>query len=158
MIFAPFGTSLAAHTLVPLLTVPAAWLFPSASPVTLYNASILLSVFLNFLCAYLAAKTLTHDRLASTFAAIAFGGAPFLVVRAIGHLNVLSAWGLPLLDQEMRQFLKRLRALAEGIQSSAAGADEGVSATKRFINSEECGVSCFLRLNILAGGLAQLLR
>ena len=95
-IFAPLGTSLAAHTFVPLFTVGAAWLLPAARPLVLYNGALLLSVFLNFACAYWAAHTITRDRLASAFAAVTFGASPFLVVRLVGHLNVLSAWGLPI--------------------------------------------------------------
>jgi hypothetical protein len=95
-IFAPVGTSLATHTLVPILAVPAAWLLPAVSPLTVYNGALILSTFLNFACAYAAASAITRDRLASIFAAITFGGAPFLSVRLLGHLNVLSAWGLPL--------------------------------------------------------------
>ena len=95
-VFAPLGTSLATHTFVPLMTVSAGWLLPSTSPLALYNGALLLSVFLNFSCAYWAAHTITRDRLASAFAAITFGASPFLIMRLVGHLNVLSAWGLPL--------------------------------------------------------------
>src|SRR5581483_10820270 len=57
MLFAPIGTSLATHTYVPLMTVGAAYLFPATSPGALYDGSILVAVFLNFACAYLAAFT-----------------------------------------------------------------------------------------------------
>lgn len=96
-LFAPIGTSLAAHTLIPLMSAGAALLLPLVPPLALYNLALLTSVFLNFLCSYAAACTLTRDRLASLFAGVTFGGAPFLLVRLLGHLNVLSAWGLPLL-------------------------------------------------------------
>src|SRR5258706_8105746 len=95
-LFAPLGTSLALHSLAPLESALAA-LLPFDQPVVLYNSALLGSVFLNFFCAYLAAWVVTRDRLASLFAGITFGGAPFLLVRLEGHLNVLSAWGLPLL-------------------------------------------------------------
>src|SRR6202008_3759210 len=39
----------------------------------------------------------TRDRFAALFAGGTFGASPFLLVRLQGHLNVLSAWGLPLL-------------------------------------------------------------
>ncbi len=95
-IFAPFGTSLATHTFVPLLTVSAGWLLTSVPPLTLYNGALLASVFLNCACAYWAAFAVSRDRPASAFAAIAFAASPFLLVRLAGHLNVVSAWGLPL--------------------------------------------------------------
>lgn len=94
-LFAPIGTNLVAHILTPLLTVPAAFL--PFEPVFLYNAALVATVFLNFAVAYAAAHKVTHDPLASVFAAEAFGGAPFLLARSYGHLNLLSAWGLPLL-------------------------------------------------------------
>ena len=64
-------------------------------------------MLLNFACAYAAAVTLTKDRLASTFAAVTFGGAPFLLVRLGAHLNVLSAWGLPLLLAAIVRYRQR---------------------------------------------------
>jgi hypothetical protein len=95
-IFAPFGTSLATHTFVPLLTVSAGWLLRSTPPLTLYNSALLAAVFLNFVCAYGAAFLVSRDRPASAFAGITFAASPFLLVRLAGHLNVVSAWGLPL--------------------------------------------------------------
>ena len=41
---------------------------------------------------------------------MAFGGAPCLLVRLHGHLNVLSAWGLPLLVVATRRFERVPRA------------------------------------------------
>lgn len=94
-LFAPIGTSLVTHILTPLLTVPAAFL--PFQPVLLYNVALVGTVFLNFAIAYAAAHKVTRDPLPSVFAAVAFGGAPFLLARSYGHLNLLSAWGLPLL-------------------------------------------------------------
>ncbi len=95
--FAPIGTSLVTHTLTPLVTVTAALLPWKIELVVLYNAALIVAVFLNFAIAYAAAHSITRSPLSSVFAAIAFGGAPFLLVRLYGHLNLLSAWGLPLL-------------------------------------------------------------
>jgi len=95
-LFAPIGTSLVTHTLTPLLTVTAALLPWKIELVLLYNAALIVAVFLNFAIAYAAAHSITRSPLSSVFAAIAFGGAPFLLVRLYGHLNLLSAWGLPL--------------------------------------------------------------
>jgi len=95
-LFAPIGTSLVTHTLTPLLTLTAAMLPWKIEPVVLYNAALIAAVFLNFAVTYAAACAITRNPLSSVFAAIAFGGAPFLLVRLYGHLNLLSAWGLPL--------------------------------------------------------------
>lgn len=96
-IFAPLGTSLLLHTLTPLLGALAALFLPKTQAVAAYNVWVIASVALNGLCAYAAAYVLTRDRFAALFAGVTFGGAPFLIVRLQGHLNVLSAWGLPLL-------------------------------------------------------------
>jgi hypothetical protein len=96
-IFAPLGTSLLLHTLTPLLGALAALFLPMTPPVKTYNIWLIASVALNGLCAYAAAYVLTRDRFAALFAGVTFGGAPFLIARLQGHLNVLSAWGLPLL-------------------------------------------------------------
>ena len=111
MLFAPIGTSLATHTYVPLMTVSAAYALPSATPAALYNGAVLLAVFLNFACAYAAAFSMTRDSLASVFAALVFGGAPFLTIRASAHLNVLSAWGLPLALAATASFVKQPTAV-----------------------------------------------
>jgi hypothetical protein len=95
-LFAPLGTSLLLHTLSPLPTLFAALVFPTARPASAYNVSIIAAVVLNGIGSYAAAYFFTRDRLASLFAGVTFGGAPFLIVRLEGHLNVLSAWGLPL--------------------------------------------------------------
>jgi hypothetical protein len=116
-LFAPIGTSLALHSYAPLVSIVVSSLLPFAEPVTLYNVALLSAVFLNLTCAYAAAWRLTGEHLASFFAGVAFGGSPFLLVRLQGHLNVISAWGLPLLliaalAYERRPGLLRAFALA----------------------------------------------
>ena len=119
-LFAPIGASLVTHTLTPLLTVTAALLPWTIEPVVLYNAALIAAVFLNFASAYGAAHSITRSPLSAIFAAIAFGGAPFLLVRLYGHLNLLSAWGLPLvllatLRYERKASLATALALAGAI-------------------------------------------
>src|SRR5262245_22680976 len=96
MMFAPSGTSLVMHTLTPLLLIPSALLIPDAQPVTAYNVAVIVCVILNGSCTYILAYFITRDRLASLFAGLTFSAAPFLIIRLEGHLNVLSAWVLPL--------------------------------------------------------------
>jgi hypothetical protein len=105
-LFAPLGTSLVLHMLTPAATVPAA-LFPRFDPVVAYNAALVATVFLNGVCAYAAAYAVARDRVAASFAGIAFSAAPFLLVRLQGHLNVLSAWGLPLLILALVRFERK---------------------------------------------------
>ena len=95
-LFAPFGSGLVLHSFAPLESA-AAGVLAGPDPVTAYNVALIVAVFLNLACAYWAAWTLTGQFLPSCVAALAFGGAPFLLVRLQGHLNVLNAWGLPLL-------------------------------------------------------------
>ena len=114
-LFAPIPTSLALHSYAPLVSILVSLLFPFADTVTLYNLALIGAVFLNFACAYAAAWMLTRDHLASFFAAVAFGGSPFLLARLQGHLNVVSAWGLPLLLMATLAYERRpgwARALA----------------------------------------------
>jgi hypothetical protein len=123
-IFAPLGTSLLLHTLAPLPTLFAAMVFPSAQPVTAYNVSIIVAVVLNGICSYTLAYFLTRDRLASLFAGVTFGGAPFLIIRLEGHLNVLSAWGLPLAVLAAAWFRRnptRKRAVGLGVALGCLG-------------------------------------
>ena len=114
-LFAPMPTSLVLHSYAPLVSILVSLLFPFADTVTLYNLALIGAVFLNFSCAYAAAWMLTRDHLASFFAGVAFGGSPFLIVRLQGHLNVISAWGLPLLLMATLAYERRpgwARALA----------------------------------------------
>lgn len=96
-LFAPLGTSLVLHTSSWIPAYPTVMLLPGAGAVTQYNLAVLATIVLNGICAYAAAMTLVRDRLAAVFAGVVFAGSPFLIVRLNGHLNVLSAWGLPLL-------------------------------------------------------------
>lgn len=116
-LFAPLGTSLVLHSYAPLESLAVSFLLPFADPLTLYNVALASAVFLNLVCAYAAGWTLTRDHLASLFAGVAFGGSPFLLVRLSGHLNVISAWGLPLvllatLAYERRPGWRRALAVA----------------------------------------------
>ncbi|MPZ20002.1 MAG: hypothetical protein GEV06_19115 [Luteitalea sp.] len=96
-LFAPLGTSLVLHTASWIPAYPTVLLLPGAGVVTQYNLAVLATIFLNGICAYAAALILARDRLAAALAGVVFAGAPFLMMRLNGHLNVLSAWGLPLL-------------------------------------------------------------
>lgn len=122
-LFAPFGTSLILHTGTPLLTVTAA-MVPGLDPVTAYNVWLWLGLTLNGVCAYVLALRLTRRPDSALLAGTIFGAAPFLVVRAHGHLNVLSAWCLPLVVLAFFRFLETRTLL----RAAALGAVLGVTA------------------------------
>ena len=123
-LFAPLGTSLLLHTGTPLLTVVTALLFPSLEPVASYNLWIWLSLLLNGLCMYAAAYQATRRQDAALLAGTIFALAPFLVVRVNGHLNVLSAWVLPLFVV----VIERLSRHPTLVSASVAGATLGLIA------------------------------
>lgn len=113
-IVAPIGTSLVLHSSAWLPIAASAVAWPDGNPVTLYNAWIALSLFLNGFCAYLLCHRLTGHRGASLFGGLVFGLAPFLVVRVQGHLNVLCAWVLPLVAFAAEPLWRRA-SLARGL-------------------------------------------
>jgi hypothetical protein len=95
-LFAPNGTSLALHTHVALPALAGATLLRSLPLITAYNLVILATVLLNEICCYALLLRTTHEWLPSVFGAMVFAGSPFMSAHLNGHLNVLSAWTLPL--------------------------------------------------------------
>jgi hypothetical protein len=95
-LFAPNGTSLALHTHVALPALSAATILRALPLVTAYNLVILATIFLNAICSYALLRRLTGEWLPSVVAAVVFAGSPFMSAHLNGHLNVLSAWTLPL--------------------------------------------------------------
>jgi hypothetical protein len=106
-LFAPIGTSLVLHTTTLLPTVTATLLLPQAEPLVTHNAAVIVTVFLNGLCAYGAAYALTRQPAAALVAGLVFAASPFLTARLQGHFNVLSAWGLPLLVMALARESRR---------------------------------------------------
>jgi hypothetical protein len=70
------------------------------------NAYILLSVFLNAVCAYALAFDIVRDRRAALFAGVAFGGSPYVAAHLLGHFDLLTAWVLPLFALCLRRSLR----------------------------------------------------
>lgn len=80
--------------LFPLFSLAFPLNFPA---ILLYNLTVLISFTLNGFCAFLLAKHLTKNNLASFFGGLAFGFSPYLLSRGwAGHANLLSAWTIPL--------------------------------------------------------------
>jgi hypothetical protein len=107
LIFAPFGANLAVHTLAPLVSVAAVLATPGAGPVATYNVALLGCVLLNLWTAYALAWAVTGDRMAAVFAGVAFAGAPTVLIRVYGHLNLAAAWVLPLVLLAVLRFEAR---------------------------------------------------
>jgi hypothetical protein len=120
-LFAPIGTSLLLHTGTPLLTVVSALLLPGLEPVASYNLWIWLSLLLNGICTYAAAYQATKRQDAALLAGTIFALAPFLAVRVNGHLNVLSAWVLPLFVVAIERLYRQPSPMRAGLAGAALG-------------------------------------
>lgn len=105
-LFAPLGTSLVLHSATLLPTAAATLALPHADALATHNIAVIATLFLNGLCAYGAAYSLTRQPAASLVAGLIFAMSPFLTVRLEGHFNVLSAWGLPLLAIALARFTR----------------------------------------------------
>ncbi len=133
-LFAPLGTSLVLHTATLLPTAAATVALPHADALAMYNLALIATLFLNGLCAYAAAYTLTRQPAASLIAGLIFAMSPFLTVRLEGHFNVLSAWGLPLLVIALVRFMRSASAAttsadATNVATTSAGATKAASTS-----------------------------
>ncbi len=106
-LFAPIGTTLAAHTLTPyygLIGIPLQLLF--GLPATfglIYLSTFILSAF----GMYLLIHHLTEDRLPSIVGALIFAFAPWHMLHAKFHLNLLSIQFIPLFILYLLKLLER---------------------------------------------------
>ncbi len=111
-LFAPLGTSLVLHSATLLPTAAATLALPHADALATHNIAVIATLFLNGLCAYGAAYSLTRQPAACLVAGLIFAMSPFLTVRLEGHFNVLSAWGLPLLVIALARFTRSASSAA----------------------------------------------
>lgn len=95
-LFAPIGTGLALHSNTLLPSVVGATLLGATPLVVAHNLVLLATLWLNGACTYVLLRRLTSDRVAAVAGAVTFAGSPFISAHLQGHLNVLSAWTLPL--------------------------------------------------------------
>ena len=65
-----------------------------------------MSVFLNTVCAYALAFDMVRKRSVALFAAIAFGGSPYVAAHLLGHFDLLTAWVIPLFALCLRRSLR----------------------------------------------------
>ena len=97
MLFAPEGTPLVLHSIVPIQTAflgaASQWLSVELA----YNFGVLACIWLAGLAAYVLCRYVTGTPSASFAGAVAFMLSPFIVSRATaGWFNMLNAWLLPL--------------------------------------------------------------
>lgn len=106
-IFAPFGANLILHTHTALSSWFAAAVFARWPIVVAHNLVVLLTLALNGVAVYLLAWDRCRERLPATIAATIFAASPFLSAHLLGHVNLLSAWGLPLFTLFLLRVLER---------------------------------------------------
>lgn len=115
-LFSPFGVDLINHPHTALQGYVSATALGGVSVIAAENLYIIVSVFLNAVCAYALAFDVVRRRSAALFAGIAFGGSPYVAAHLLGHFDLLTAWVIPLFALCLR------RSLRTGSIGAAAGA------------------------------------
>ena len=95
-LFAPIGVDLTLHTHTALPALFGATALGSLSITIAHNLVILFTLFFNAAAAYFLAYRITGSKAGAVLAASIFGGSPYVMAHLQGHLNLVSAWGLPL--------------------------------------------------------------
>jgi Dolichyl-phosphate-mannose-protein mannosyltransferase len=109
-IYYPEGISLALHALVVTKTVPGALLQAMLSPTATFNLLLLISMALTGYTTWLLVRHLTHDSGAAIVGGLVFACSPFYLAHATaGHLDYLSAEGIPLFCYLLIRALERQR-------------------------------------------------
>lgn len=106
VIFWPGGTSLVLHTLSPtnaLFAIPLGW---ALGAVGAYNALIIASFALCAWAMFLLARDVTGSAGGAALAGVLFGFTPYHYAHALGHLNLVAYYWLPLF---VLFFLRHLR-------------------------------------------------
>jgi hypothetical protein len=110
-LFAPVGADLTLHTHTALPAFAGATAFRGLPVIAALNATTIVSLFLNALCAYLLAWRLTQDSSAALIAGVIYGGSPFIAAHLHGHFNLTTAWTIPLFALACHEAMTR-RSLA----------------------------------------------
>jgi hypothetical protein len=105
-LFSPFGVDLINHPHTALQGFISATALRSLSVIQAENLYIFTSVFLNGLCAYALAFDVVRERRTAIFAAVAFGGSPYIAAHLLGHFDLLTAWVIPLFALCLRRSLR----------------------------------------------------
>ena len=95
-LFAPIGANLAQHTHTALPALVGATALGWLSVPVAHNVVVLATLFLNAVAAYALGFHVTSNKGGALVAASIFGGSPYVMAHLQGHLNLVSAWGLPI--------------------------------------------------------------
>jgi len=106
-LFAPFGINLVQNTHSVLPALASATVFGTFPLVTAHNLTLLASLTANGVCAYALALDRLRDRTAAIIAGLLFAGSPYLAIHALGHVNLINAWGIPLFALAFIRALER---------------------------------------------------
>jgi hypothetical protein len=105
-LFSPFGVDLINHPHTALQGYVSATVLSGMSVIAAENLYIIVSVFLNAVCAYALAFDMVRKRSAALFAGVAFGGSPYVAAHLLGHFDLLTAWVIPLFALCLRRSLR----------------------------------------------------
>lgn len=105
-LLSPFGVDLVNHPHTALQAYLSATALGGLSVVEAQNLSIVVSVFLNAVCAYALAFDIVKDRRVALVAGVAFGGSPYIAAHLLGHFDLLTAWVIPLFALCLRRSLQ----------------------------------------------------
>ncbi len=122
-VWAPEGASLLAHTLAPAVCLPGALLARLVGLFAAYNALVVASFVLAAAASYRLSRRVGAGATGSALGALLFAFAPQRMARALGHLNLLWIFWIPLALEGLilatRGTCRRERTLGI-VQSSAA--------------------------------------
>jgi hypothetical protein len=105
-LFSPFGVDLINHPHTALQGYLSATALGGLSVIQAENLYVVVSVFLNAVCAYALVFDTVRVRRLALFAGIAFGGSPYIAAHLLGHFDLLTAWVLPLFALWLRRSLR----------------------------------------------------
>ncbi len=138
LLFAPEGTQLALHTHATTHSL-LAWMWtPFTSLVAAHNIALTIGLALNGVCAYGLALRLTRRVVPALAAGILFGACAAVQLRALGHINLVHAWVLPLFALALMHVGNGLPRLARAA-SEPGGAALARSALHRLLLRGLCG-------------------
>ncbi len=105
-LFSPFGVDLINHPHTALQAYLSATALGGLSVIQAENVYVVISVFLNAVCAYALVFDMVRVRRLALLGGIAFGGSPYVAAHLLGHFDLLTAWVLPLFALWLRQSLR----------------------------------------------------
>jgi hypothetical protein len=105
-LFSPFGVDLINHPHTGLQGYVSATALGGVSVIAAENLYIIVSVFLNAVCAYALTFDIVRKRSAALLAGVAFGGSPYVAAHLLGHFDLLTAWVIPLFALCLRRSLQ----------------------------------------------------